>query len=83
LNTLTQALVQVIKDTIKKGEAVMIFCKAGKDRTGLLSMLVLSVGGASDDEIVADYHKYGSARVLNSTQCQRSSAAVITATACE
>ena len=27
----------------------------GKDRTGLITMLVLSVLGASDEQIVADY----------------------------
>jgi len=34
---------------------VALYCTAGKDRTGLLSMLILSVIGASDEEIVADY----------------------------
>lgn len=32
-----------------------MYCTAGKDRTGLIAMLILSVLGASDDEIVADY----------------------------
>lgn len=40
---------------------VLIFCTAGKDRTGLLIMLILSILGASDDIIVADYAKSASA----------------------
>eukprot|EP01042_Synura_sphagnicola_P001188 gene1188-1342_t len=32
-----------------------MFCTAGKDRTGLIAMLILSVLGATDDEIVKDY----------------------------
>lgn len=34
---------------------VLFFCKAGKDRTGLVAALVLSVLGASDEEILSDY----------------------------
>lgn len=34
---------------------VGIYCTAGKDRTGLITMLTLSVLGATDEEIVADY----------------------------
>jgi hypothetical protein len=37
---------------------VLFFCKAGKDRTGLLAALVLACAGASDDQIVADYVKW-------------------------
>ena len=33
----------------------MIFCTAGKDRTGLLSALTLAAVGASDEEILNDY----------------------------
>lgn len=32
-----------------------IYCTAGKDRTGIISMLVLSVLGATDNEILQDY----------------------------
>jgi len=51
----------VVIDTLKviteetENKAVGVFCTAGKDRTGLVSMLTLSILGASDDEIVADY----------------------------
>ena len=36
---------------------VLVFCSAGKDRTGLVSALTLSAVGVSDDEIIADYHR--------------------------
>ncbi|MGN9837356.1 tyrosine-protein phosphatase [Nonomuraea sp. H19] len=34
---------------------VVIHCAAGKDRTGILTALVLSLAGVSEDDIVADY----------------------------
>jgi len=34
---------------------VLIFCTAGKDRTGLLSALMLLAAGVTQDETVADY----------------------------
>jgi protein tyrosine/serine phosphatase len=52
---------RVIIETLKvitqetETKAVGVFCTAGKDRTGLISLLTLSVLGATDDEIVADY----------------------------
>lgn len=36
---------------------MLLFCKAGKDRTGLLSMMVMSVAGATDEQILDDYVK--------------------------
>jgi protein-tyrosine phosphatase len=33
----------------------LVFCSAGKDRTGIVTALVLGALGVSDDEIVADY----------------------------
>lgn len=35
--------------------SVMVACKLGKDRTGLVSALCLAVAGASRGEVVADY----------------------------
>lgn len=35
--------------------AVMYHCFLGKDRTGILSMLLLSIAGVGEDDIVADY----------------------------
>jgi len=34
----------------------VIFCSAGKDRTGLVSALLLGAVGVADEEIIADYH---------------------------
>lgn len=34
---------------------VVVHCAAGKDRTGILTALVLSLAGVSEDDIVADY----------------------------
>ncbi len=34
---------------------VLVHCFAGKDRTGMIAALVLSVAGVPDDEIAADY----------------------------
>ncbi|KAI9006469.1 protein-tyrosine phosphatase-like protein [Hyaloraphidium curvatum] len=36
---------------------VLFHCSAGKDRTGLTAAILLSLVGASDDYIVADYHR--------------------------
>ena len=46
---------QVILEAVEKGETVAFYCKLGKDRTGIISMLVLSCCGATEDEIVSDY----------------------------
>ncbi len=35
--------------------AVVVHCAAGKDRTGIVSALLLSLAGVPDDEVVADY----------------------------
>ena len=51
--TLVSCLKVIAQETKHKG--IGIFCTAGKDRTGLIAALVLSVLGASDEEIVADY----------------------------
>lgn len=37
------------------GRPVLFFCKAGKDRTGLVAALLLSVLEASEEEILQDY----------------------------
>ncbi|MBQ8311711.1 MAG: tyrosine-protein phosphatase [Clostridia bacterium] len=45
-----------ILDVIMNADTnVMYFCSAGKDRTGVVSALILRKLGFSEDEIVADY----------------------------
>ncbi len=46
---------QTVRESVRVKEPVAIFCKLGKDRTGLLSMLILACCGASVNEIVTDY----------------------------
>ena len=41
----------------RKNHPCLFYCSAGRDRTGCVSMLVLKVCGATDDEIVQDYLK--------------------------
>ena len=41
----------------KENHPCLFFCSAGRDRTGCLSMLILKICGATDDEIVQDYLK--------------------------
>ncbi len=40
---------------VHDGETVLFNCSAGKDRTGLIAMLLLGVAGVSKRDIVADY----------------------------
>lgn len=45
---------------------VLFHCAAGKDRTGVLAMLLLSLLGVADDDVADDYHltQHGTARWL-------------------
>jgi protein-tyrosine phosphatase len=46
-------------DVLMQPESVpgLVFCSAGKDRTGLTSMLLLGAVGVVDEDIIADYHR--------------------------
>jgi hypothetical protein len=46
---------EVVLEAAERGEPALVFCKLGKDRTGLVSALILAAAGASEEEIVADY----------------------------
>lgn len=48
---------QVVSDALEERRPVMFYCKAGKDRTGLLAMLLLTCAGASDEQIIEDYFR--------------------------
>jgi len=51
------ALLQVVLAALQAGDPVMFYCKAGKDRTGLLAMLILDVCRVPEDAILQDYHE--------------------------
>ncbi|MFE3450922.1 tyrosine-protein phosphatase [Nonomuraea sp. NPDC059194] len=46
---------KVAVETIADGCPVVVHCAAGKDRTGVLTALILSLVGVADHDIVADY----------------------------
>jgi protein-tyrosine phosphatase len=49
-------LVEVVRQLAAPGTLpAIVFCSAGKDRTGLVSMLTLAAAGATENGIVADY----------------------------
>ena len=35
---------------------LLFHCTAGKDRTGVVAMLMLKLAGVSDDDVIRDYH---------------------------
>lgn len=49
------SFVQVFRLLIENSGAALFHCTAGKDRTGMVSMLLLELAGAPDEVIVADY----------------------------
>ncbi|CAG9460850.1 unnamed protein product [Pedinophyceae sp. YPF-701] len=48
---------QVATECVEGGGTLLFYCKAGKDRTGLIAMLVLGLLGCSDAEIISDFAK--------------------------
>jgi len=50
------AIVEVLTEIANAADGIVLFhCTAGKDRTGLIAALLLSLAGVSDDLIVEDY----------------------------
>jgi protein-tyrosine phosphatase len=45
----------VFKDILTLGKGILFHCTSGKDRTGLMSALILAALGATEEQIVADY----------------------------
>ena len=48
-------IVKVFKTIASAEKGVVFFCSAGKDRTGVISALILKLCGVSDDDIAKDY----------------------------
>ena len=42
-------------DAFGQDGCTLFHCRAGKDRTGVVAMLLLGLAGVSDEDIVADY----------------------------
>ncbi len=55
LDMIDEKMFEIIKTIENSEDNVLFFCTAGKDRTGVVSALLLKRMGVSDDEIVADY----------------------------
>lgn len=54
LDAIRDALVE-ISASAERGDPVLYHCQAGRDRTGLLSALLLKLVGVSDEDVIADY----------------------------
>jgi len=52
-----KAALYEILASVKSQQPVLIFCKLGKDRTGILSALVLAICDVPLDDIISDYTK--------------------------
>ncbi|KAK9796986.1 hypothetical protein WJX73_007189 [Symbiochloris irregularis] len=48
---------QTVTAAAEAGEPVIMFCKVGKDRTGLLAALIAAACDAPDEDILVDYHR--------------------------
>ena len=50
-----EEVAKALRDLIAADDCALFHCTAGKDRTGIIAMLILSLAGVPDDIIVADY----------------------------
>ena len=50
-----QKEIKKIFEILSKGDRIIYFCNAGKDRTGVAAFLILSALGVSEKQIVEDY----------------------------
>lgn len=48
---------QTVTRAAEAGQPVLMFCKVGKDRTGLLAALIAAACDASDEDLLTDYHR--------------------------
>ena len=58
---------QTVTQAAEKGEAVLMYCKVGKDRTGMLGALIAAACEASEEDILTDYHRCKSYSANHST----------------
>jgi protein-tyrosine phosphatase len=57
VNTRPHAFRDVFNAIAESEGTVLFHCFAGKDRTGLVAAMLLSLAGVEDDDIGADYHQ--------------------------
>lgn len=50
-----QEKIKTIFELLGKNEKVLYFCNAGKDRTGVVTALILKLLGVSEEDIIEDY----------------------------
>ena len=55
LSTLDDQMEKILRPIQTAGTNVIYFCAAGKDRTGIVTALLLLQAGASDEQIIEDY----------------------------
>lgn len=49
------SVAEILRTVLRHDGTVLYHCAAGKDRTGLISMMLLSLAGVRDEDIAADY----------------------------
>jgi len=49
--------IKIVITELERSNSVVFHCTAGKDRTGVVALILLSLIGINEDEIVADYSK--------------------------
>lgn len=57
LNGAAKKLVEAFRTVLNSDGPVLVHCAAGKDRTGVVSAMLLSAVGVPEDEIIADYQR--------------------------
>jgi protein-tyrosine phosphatase len=58
INTQQEHIAKVLNTIANAKDGVIMYnCFFGKDRTGILTMLLLSIAGVSEDDIIADYQQ--------------------------
>lgn len=55
LQTQGSVFVEILRTITESPDAVLFHCTAGKDRTGLIAALLLSLAGVAEEDIIFDY----------------------------